>query len=83
MSTYVDSAVNPKTGKYQKALFIDDYFGSHRYGVAFKNDGGDADLFDTVKPETYSVYLREVVETEPQYPDNSSGLHTAKSNPQD
>lgn len=49
MSTYVDKAINPKTSKPQLALFIDDYYGSHQYGVGFKNDGTDASLYDTIR----------------------------------
>jgi len=30
MSTYVDKAVNPKTGKSQLALFFDDFYGTNR-----------------------------------------------------
>lgn len=35
MSTYWQITKNPKTGKWEKATWIDDYFGSHRYGVKF------------------------------------------------
>ena len=43
MSSYIKSAKNPKTNKIIKAFFLDDYFGSHKYAVAFKKDGKDAD----------------------------------------
>lgn len=39
MSTFVDKAINPKTEKVQSAIFIDDFYGRHRYGVTFKKDG--------------------------------------------
>jgi hypothetical protein len=35
MSSYASRAVNPATGELEPALFIDDYFGSHQYGVRF------------------------------------------------
>ena len=60
MSTYVDKAINPKTGKPQLALFIDDYYGSHRYGVGFKSDGTDANLFYAKNIDSeYTVYSLE------------------------
>jgi len=59
MSTYVDAAINPKTSKPQLALFIDDYYGSHRYGVGFKNDGTAASLYDTADSYAeYTIYPR-------------------------
>jgi hypothetical protein len=56
MSTYVDTAINPKTGKSQLAIFIGDYYGSHQYGVGFKNDETDAVLFAEIVASDYSVY---------------------------
>lgn len=38
MSSYIAVAINPRTGKEEEALFIDDYFGKHEYGVKF-DDG--------------------------------------------
>lgn len=35
MSNFYDNAINPKTGEIEQAFFIDDYFGSHKYGVGF------------------------------------------------
>jgi len=46
MSSYVKRLKNPKTGKMQKAFCIDDYYGKHRYGYAFRKDGKDAGLED-------------------------------------
>lgn len=66
MSTYVDKAINPKTSKPQLALFIDDYFGSHRYGVGFKNNGTDANLYDIENRDSeYTVYPLEEIKVEP------------------
>lgn len=63
MSTYVDKAINPKTSKPQLALFLDDYFGPHRYGVGFKDDGTGASLYDTANEDSgYTIYpLEEIV----------------------
>jgi hypothetical protein len=41
MSTYIGKAINPKTQKTQTALFHDDHYGVHQYGVGFKKDGTD------------------------------------------
>jgi hypothetical protein len=46
MSSFIREAVNPKTGKTVKAYFIDDYYGSHLYGVGFRKDGKDASFDD-------------------------------------
>lgn len=35
MSNYFAPAVNPETGKVEQAEFIDNFFGSHQYGVRF------------------------------------------------
>ena len=68
MSTYVDKAINPKTDKPQLALFIDDYYGSHRYGVGFKNDGTDASLYDIKHEDSYIIYSIEEIRVEPTMP---------------
>jgi len=65
MSSYVDKAINPSTGKPQLALFIDDYYGSHRYGVGFKHDGTEASLYDTEnRYSEYTVYPLEEIKAE-------------------
>ena len=65
MSTYVDNAVNPKTGESQLALFIDDFYGSHRYGVGFKNNGTDASLYDRIDINEYTIYPLEEIKMKP------------------
>lgn len=35
MSNYQAPAYHPRTGELQDAMFLDDYFGKHRYGVRF------------------------------------------------
>lgn len=39
MSTYKRITKHPQTRFYEKATWIDDYFGPHLYGVAFESDG--------------------------------------------
>ncbi len=35
MSSYTKTTLNPRTCKWEKCLWIDDYFGRHKYGVKF------------------------------------------------
>jgi len=46
MSTFIQNIKHPKTGKPQEALCLDDYYGSHRYGYAFRKDGKEATWSD-------------------------------------
>lgn len=39
MSNFIRRTKNPRTGEYEDAYWLDDYFGSHRYGVKFPSDG--------------------------------------------
>ena len=39
MSSYYKKTINPKTGKEELALWLDNYYGGHRYGIGFKKDG--------------------------------------------
>lgn len=38
MSSYRKETKHPKTGKWEKALWLDDCFGNHNYGVVFPSD---------------------------------------------
>jgi hypothetical protein len=38
MSNYSRSAWNPKERVVRAAMWMDDYFGKHQYGVAFEGD---------------------------------------------
>lgn len=38
MSSYKKETQHPLTGKVEKANWLDDYFGSHKYGVHFPSD---------------------------------------------
>lgn len=49
MSSYISKAINPRTGKEEDALFLDDYYGKHRYGVRF-SDGHTYKLEDVEQP---------------------------------
>lgn len=35
MNTFERETKNPRTGKWEKAMWIDDHFGLHHYGVKF------------------------------------------------
>lgn len=59
MSSYYDIAINPKTKSMEKAMWVDDAYGNHVYGVQFE-DGSmypasdveripATDLFDEVQ----------------------------------
>ena len=39
MSSYIGEAINPKSGKKERALFLDNWFGKKRDGVAFLTTG--------------------------------------------
>jgi len=56
MSTYKAKTKNPITGEFENALWIDDHFGSHQYGVRFDNDDG---TFQVYNPETIKLELAE------------------------
>lgn len=64
MSTFVDRAINPKTKNIQEVWFIDDYYGHHRYAVAFRKDGKDAVFGDRKhNRDKYDFYPMHEVET--------------------
>lgn len=47
MSHYQAPAYHPDTGELEEALFLDDCFGKHRYGVKF----GDGKVFPVERVE--------------------------------
>lgn len=66
MSSYTKSSRHPLTGEWEDgALWLDDYFGHHNYGVKF----ADGEVFD---PREYEIETREVniaevsIEDEPE-----------------
>lgn len=50
MSSYMRDTKNPKTGEWEKASWLDNYYGGHHYGVEFA-DGTVVDP-ELVKLET-------------------------------
>ena len=38
MSTFNKTTKNPKTGEWEEAIWYDDFFGPHIYGVVFPSD---------------------------------------------
>lgn len=41
MSDYLRKTKNPRTGEFEVAEWLDDYYGKHRYGVRFPSDNGE------------------------------------------
>jgi hypothetical protein len=67
MSTYIKTMINPKTGKKQKGVCFDDFYGPHEYGYGFKTDGSDftVDDFETMIT-TCEFYRQEELVTNRQ-----------------
>ena len=62
MSSYIKKLKNPKTGKKQYALCIDDYFGSRQYGIGFRKDGKDEAILG--EPfDNYEFFREEEINT--------------------
>jgi len=61
MSTFIQKAINPKTGKLQVAIYQDDYYGNHRYGVGFRKDGKDYNFNDCANYEDLDFYKEELI----------------------
>lgn len=38
MSSYYDTAIHPVTGQPTRCMYLDNYFGRHRYGVRFEGE---------------------------------------------
>lgn len=47
MSNFYRFAKHPKTGKWERAYWVDDYYGRHNYGVIFNSDGSVYDPWAT------------------------------------
>lgn len=58
MSTFFKRTKNPDSGKWEEALWMDDYFGQHHYGVEFP-DGTIVDP-NRIKLETTNESLIRV-----------------------
>lgn len=64
ISSYITFTKHPVTGRWAKALWIDDYFGRHHYGVRFPivssdidlwNEINKRDIFEVFDPEQYRI----------------------------
>ena len=66
MSSYRRQTKNPKTGNWEEAFWVDDYFGRHQYGVLFPSDIG-AGTWEDMQPLSglkRHAYSPEVVKLE-------------------
>lgn len=61
MSSYIKKLKNPKTDKLQEALCLDDFYGNHRYGYAFRKDGSNADYWDSYDLEDYDIFNEDEI----------------------
>ena len=52
MSTFITYTKAPKDKKYRPAIWIDDYFGHHRYGVRFEKET------ETLLADAYKFKIR-------------------------
>lgn len=52
MSTYITYTKAPKDKRYRPAVWIDDYFGQHRYGVRFEKED------ETFRADNHSFKIR-------------------------
>ncbi len=75
MSTYTKSTKHPDTGEWENAVWMDDYFGNHNYGVKFT----DGSVFDPryTELETRNENQAEVRLDEPEITVEDAGAHTA------
>ncbi len=74
MSTYTKSTKHPDTGEWEDAVWMDDYFGNHNYGVRF-SDGSIFDPRDT-ELETRNVPIASV-EIDTEVIEEEAGAHKA------
>lgn len=64
MSSYKRETKHPVTGKWEEAVWLDDYYGPHHYGVLFP----DGKAFD---PEELKLETRLEIGGKHIKPDNS------------
>src|SRR4029077_8015262 len=67
MSTYTQLTKHPNTGKWEEAVWQDDYFAPHRYGVRFKDGTTVEPTWKDGKltPETKGISETQVLPEEP------------------
>ena len=56
MSSFYEDTIHPRTGKAQRALWIDDYFGKHVYGVQFE---GEEHVYRAKEIRTVSMFAAQ------------------------
>jgi len=61
MSSYIKKVKHPITGKKQDALFLDDYYGEHQYGVGFRKDGEDTTFDDKFEDLEFFKIAKEIM----------------------
>lgn len=67
MSSYTRMTKNPKSGEFEQAEWLDDYFGSHQYGVRFPDGSVVEPDFQKNLPETREFTAEErLVQVEKQ-----------------
>jgi len=66
MSSYIRNTKNPKTGRFEPAYWLDDYFSHHHYGVKFP-DGLVVDP-KKVKLETNDLPVDKTWDDYPERP---------------
>ena len=69
MSSFIKKVKHPLTNKEQVAIFLNNYYGPHIYGVGFKKDGTDAEIEET-KTHEMDFFLEKEVPKEGEVKDN-------------
>lgn len=59
MSSYNQQTKNPKTGEWENADWIDNYYGSHRYGVIFPSDRNGDFTANVYNPDEIELETKE------------------------
>lgn len=63
MSTYSQITRHPQTGNWEKAKWIDDYFGHHIYGVHFESDGKVYATEQVERAQLKEFWVQDVLDT--------------------
>lgn len=61
MSTYTATTRHPVTGDYEPAMWIDDYFDHHVYGVKFPSDGKVYPTEQVNRKQIYDFWIFDVL----------------------
>lgn len=57
MSSFGAPTRHPETGKIESAMWLDDYFGRHRYGVSFPDGQVFCPMKHNLRPERPSICM--------------------------